>query len=168
MEASGTGNMKFAMNGALTIGTLDGANVEIRDAVHPENFFLFGLTVEQVRATWAAGYNPRHLYETIPALRNVIDALYSGQFSHGDHELFRPLLDSLVYHDKYLLFADYESYIHCQDQVAEAFRDQEAWSRMSILNAARMGPFSSDRSIADYCRLVWNIQRAAAPLAQTA
>ena len=168
MEASGTGNMKFAMNGALTIGTLDGANVEIREAVHAENFFLFGLTVEQVRATWAAGYNPRHLYESIPALRNVIDALYSGQFSRGDHELFRPLLDSLVYHDPYLLFADYESYIHCQDQVAEAFRDQEAWARMSILNAARMGPFSSDRSIADYCRMVWNIQRAAAPLVQTA
>jgi len=168
MEASGTGNMKFAMNGALTIGTLDGANVEIREAVHPENFFLFGLTVEQVRATWAAGYNPRHLYETIPALRSVIDALYSGQFSRGDHELFRPLLDSLVYHDPYLLFADYESYIHCQDQVAEAFRDQETWAKMSILNAARMGPFSSDRSIADYCHLIWGIQRAAAPLVQSA
>src|SRR5208337_1123039 len=167
-EASGTGNMKFAMNGALTIGTLDGANVEIREAVHAENFFLFGLTVEQVRATWAAAYNPRHLYESIPALRSVIDALYSGQFSRGDHELFRPLLDSLVYHDPYLLFADYESYIHCQDQVAEAFRDQEAWAKMSILNAARMGPFSSDRSIADYCRLVWGIQRAAAPLVQSA
>ncbi len=168
MEASGTGNMKFAMNGALTIGTLDGANVEIREAVHAENFFLFGLTVEQVRATWGAGYNPRNLYETIPALRSVIDALYSGQFSRGDHELFRPLLDSLVYHDPYLLFADYESYIHCQDQVAEAFRDREAWSRMSILNAARMGPFSSDRSIAEYCRMVWGIHPASAPLTQTA
>ncbi len=168
MEASGTGNMKFAMNGALTIGTLDGANVEIREAVHPENFFLFGLTVEQVRATWAAGYDPRHLYETIPALRSVIDAMYSGQFSRGDHDLFRPLLDSLIDHDPYLLFADYESYIHCQDQVAEAYRDQGAWAKMSILNTARMGFFSSDRSIADYCRLVWGIHPAAAPLVQSA
>jgi len=155
-EASGTGNMKFAMNGALTIGTLDGANVEIRDAVGHENFFLFGLTVDQVRASWAAGYHPRHFYETNPALRSVIDALYSGQFSDGDPELFRPLLDSLLYQDTYLLLADYESYIHCQDQVAEAFRSQEAWSRKSILNAARMGGFSSDRSIDEYCKKIWN------------
>jgi len=166
-EASGTGNMKFAMNGALTIGTLDGANVEIREAAGAENFFLFGLTVDQVRATWAAGYDPRQLYETIPALRSVIDALYSGQFSHGDRELFQPLLDSLLYRDAYLLLADYESYIHCQDQVAEAYRDQEAWSRMSILNAARMGAFSSDRAIDDYCRKIWDIHRATASIAQS-
>jgi starch phosphorylase len=166
-EASGTGNMKFAMNGALTIGTLDGANVEIREAVGAENFFLFGLTVEQVRATWAAGYNPRHFYETIPALRNVMDALYSGQFSHGDPGLFHPLLDSLLDHDAYLLFADYESYIHCHDQVAEAYRDHEAWARMSILNAARMGPFSSDRAIDEYCRKIWGIHRAVASIAQS-
>jgi starch phosphorylase len=165
-EASGTGNMKFAMNGALTIGTLDGANVEIREAVGAENFFLFGLTVEQVRATWAAGYNPRHFYETIPALRSVIDALYSGQFSNGERELFHPLLDSLLHQDSYLLLADYESYIHCHDQVAEAYRDQDAWSRMSILNAARMGAFSSDRAIADYCRKIWGIHPAAESIAQ--
>jgi starch phosphorylase len=168
-EASGTGNMKFAMNGALTIATLDGANVEIREAVGAENFFLFGLTVEQVRATWAAGYDPRHLYESIPALRSVIDALYSGQFSRGDHrELFHPLLDSLLYQDSYLLLADYESYIHCQDQVAEAYRDKEAWSRMSILNAARMGAFSSDRAIDDYCRKIWGIHHLSAPMVQSA
>jgi starch phosphorylase len=167
-EASGTGNMKFAMNGALTIGTLDGANVEIREAVGHENFFLFGLTVDQVRATWAAGYNPRHLYESIPALRSVIDALYSGQFSRGDRTLFRPLLDSLLYQDSYLLFADYESYIHCQDRVAEAYQDQIAWARMSILNAARMGPFSSDRSIDDYCCKIWNIHRVSVPQVQSA
>ena len=167
-EASGTGNMKFAMNGALTIATLDGANVEIREAVGAENFFLFGLTVEQVRATWAAGYDPRHLYESIPALRSVMDALYSGQFSHGDRELFHPLLDSLLGYDSYLLLADYESYVHCQDQVAEAYRDQEAWSRMSILNAARMGAFSSDRAVDDYCRKIWGIHHLAAPMVQSA
>jgi len=167
-EASGTGNMKFAMNGALTIGTLDGANVEIREAVGAENFFLFGLTVEQVRATWAAGYDPRHFYETIPALRSAIDALYSGQFSHGDRELFRPLLDALLYQDSYLLLADYESYIHCHDQVAEAYRDPEAWARMSILNAARMGTFSSDRAIDEYCRKIWGIHHLSAPLVQSA
>jgi starch phosphorylase len=167
-EASGTGNMKFAMNGALTICTLDGANVEIRDAVGAENFFLFGLTVKQVRATWAAGYDPHHVYETIPALRSVIDALYSGQFSRGDRELFHPLLDSLLYQDSFLLLADYESYIHCQDQVAEAYRDPEAWSRMSILNAARMGAFSSDRAIDEYCRKIWGIHHLSAPKVQSA
>ena len=161
--------MKFAMNGALTIATLDGANVEIREAVGAENFFLFGLTVEQVRATWAAGYDPRHLYESIPALRSVIDALYSGQFSRGDHrELFHPLLDSLLYQDSYLLLADYESYIHCQDQVAEAYRDKEGWSRMSILNAARMGAISSDPAIDDYCRKIWGIHHLSAPMVQSA
>ena len=163
-EASGTGNMKFAMNGALTIGTLDGANVEMREAVGHENFFLFGLTVDQVRATLAAGYNPRHYYETLPALRKVIDALYSGQFSRGNRDLFRPLLDSLLYQDSYLLLADYEAYIHCQDQVAEAYRDQAAWARMSILNAARMGYFSSDRSIAEYCKEIWGCHPLALPM----
>jgi starch phosphorylase len=162
-EASGTGNMKFAMNGALTIGTLDGANVEIRDSVGHENFFLFGLTVGEVRDTLAAGYNPRHLYESIPALHSVIDALYSGQFSRGDRELFRPLLDSLLNNDPFLLLADYESYISCQDRVAEAYRDEKAWSRMSILNAARMGVFSSDRSIREYCGEVWNIRPVSVP-----
>jgi glycogen phosphorylase len=161
-EASGTGNMKFALNGALTVGTLDGANVEIRNAVGPENFFLFGLTVDQVHEKRAAGYNPRHFYETIPALQRAIDALYSGQFSRGDQDLYRPLLDSLMDRDPYLLFADFESYIHCQDQVAEAFQNQEAWARTSILNTARMGNFSSDRSIEQYCRKIWNIPSASA------
>jgi starch phosphorylase len=166
-EASGTGNMKFAMNGALTIGTLDGANVEIREAVGPENFFLFGLTVDQVHATWAAGYHPHDLYESIPNLHGVIDALYSGQFSQGDRNLFRSLLDSLLYQDSYLLFADYESYIRCQDTVAEAYRDQVTWARMSILNAARMGYFSSDRSIEEYCNKIWNIEAMSAQLVQS-
>ncbi len=167
-EASGTGNMKFAMNGALTIGTLDGANVELREAVGHENFFLFGLTVDQVHTTRASGYNPRHLYESIPTLRGVIDALYSGQFSRGDRDLFRPLLDSLLYQDSYLLFADYESYIHCQDRVAEAYQDQGAWARMSILNAARMGYFSSDRSVEEYSNKIWNIHGVSVPQVQSA
>jgi len=156
------------MNGALTIGTLDGANVEIRDAVRHENFFLFDLTVEEVEATLSAGYNLRHLYETIPAFRSVIDALYSGQFSRGDHDLFRPLLDSLLGYDPYLLFADYESYVRCQDQVAEAYRNQAAWSRMSILNTARMGAFSSDHSIDEYRHKISNIHQVSVPIAQSA
>ena len=156
-EASGTGNMKFAMNGAITIGTLDGANVEIREAVGAENFFLFGLTASQVGATLAAGYHPWDLYQSNAGLREAIDSVASGQFSHGDRELFRPLTDSLLQHDPYLLFADYQAYIDCQDQVAKAYVDQESWSRMSILNASRMGKFSSDRSITQYCEDIWNV-----------
>lgn len=157
-EASGTGNMKFAMNGALTIGTLDGANVEILEEVGAENFFLFGLTASEVYAQKAAGYNPREYYENDPELKLVIDRLASGFFSHGDTELFRPLIDNLMYSDPYLLFADYRSYVDCQDQVSAAYRDQERWTRMSILNTARMGKFSSDRSIRDYCNDIWHIQ----------
>jgi starch phosphorylase len=162
-EASGTGNMKFAMNGALTIGTLDGANVEIREAVGPENFFLFGLTVDQVRATQAAEYHPYDIYQSNAVLREVIDDVASGRFSRGDRELFRPLLDSLMHYDPYLLFADYQPYIDCQDDVARAYRDPEGWSRMSILNAARMGKFSSDRSITDYSEGIWDIAVKAVP-----
>jgi len=161
-EASGTGNMKFAMNGALTIGTLDGANVEMRDAVGHENFFLFGLTTDQVKAKIAEGYHPRTVYESNPFLRQVIDGLASGQFSHGDRNLFRPLLDQLLEHDPYLLFADYQSYIDCQDRVSETYRDQETWSRMAILNAAKMGNFSSDRSIREYSHSIWRVDRLTA------
>ena len=157
-EASGTGNMKFSMNGALTIGTLDGANIEIREEVGAENFFLFGLTADQVRATLAGGYHPGEIYQSNATLREVIDSISSGQFSRGDRNLFRPLLDSLLQHDTYLLFADYQSYMDCQDKVAKVYRDQEKWSRMSILNAARMGKFSSDRSIRQYCEDIWNIK----------
>jgi len=158
-EASGTGNMKFAMNGALTIGTLDGANVEIRDAVGHENFFLFGLTAPQVEATKSAGYQPRAIYETNPALREVVDSIANGQFSHGDRDLFRPLVDGLLNSDPYLLFADYQSYVDCQEQVSAAFHDQEKWTRMSIYNAVRMGRFSSDRAIEEYCRKIWGVSR---------
>jgi glycogen phosphorylase len=158
-EASGTGNMKFAMNGALTIGTLDGANVEIRDAVGHENFFLFGLTADQVQSKLSEGYHPRGIYESNPVLREVIDGIGSGQFSRGDRGLFRPLVDQLLNSDPYLLFADYQSYVDCQDRVSETYRDQETWSKMAILNTARMGQFSSDRSIREYSEKIWRVGR---------
>ncbi len=154
-EASGTGNMKFAMNGALTIGTLDGANVEIREEVGAENFFLFGLTAEEVYAKRAAGYNPREYYDTNAELRLAIDRIASGFFSHGNPDLFQPLVNNLLDRDEYLLMADYQAYIDCQEQVGLAFRDQNHWTRMSILNVARMGKFSSDRSIGDYQNDFW-------------
>jgi starch phosphorylase len=157
-EASGTGNMKFAMNGALTIGTLDGANVEIREAVGAENFFLFGLTVDGIRALRTAGYRPRELYLNDPELRSVIDALADGTFSRGDAALFRPIVDSLLGEDPWLLLADFGSYLEAQARVERAYLDPERWTRMSILNTARMGRFSSDRSIAEYCRDVWRVE----------
>jgi glycogen phosphorylase len=156
-EASGTGNMKFAMNGALTIGTMDGANIEIRDAVGHENFFLFGLTAEEVGKLKASGYIPRSTYEANPALREAIDLIDSGFFSNGDRELFRPLVESLLNRDDYMLLADYQAYVDCQQRVSEAYRDQKNWTRMSILNSARVGRFSSDRSIREYCRDIWNV-----------
>ncbi|MGR3274895.1 glycogen/starch/alpha-glucan phosphorylase [Acaryochloris marina NIES-2412] len=157
-EASGTGNMKFALNGALTIGTLDGANVEIREEVGEDNFFLFGLTTEEVYHKRAHGYRSRDYYHTNAELKLAIDRISSGFFSQGDAELFRPLVDDLLNQDQYFLCADYASYIACQDQVAAVYKDQTKWTRMSILNAARMGKFSSDRSIADYCRDIWKIE----------
>ncbi len=156
-EASGTGNMKFAMNGALTIGTLDGANVEIREAVGADNFFLFGLTVEEVQAKKASGYHPWDYYNSNSELKLAIDRIASGFFSHGDTNLFKPLVDSLLYQDQYLLFADYQSYVDCQDLVSRAYRDRDHWTRMSILNVARMGYFSSDRSIRDYQQNIWKV-----------
>ncbi|MGK7886268.1 MAG: glycogen/starch/alpha-glucan phosphorylase [Crocosphaera sp.] len=163
-EASGTGNMKFSMNGALTIGTLDGANVEIREEVGAENFFLFGLTTPEVLNLKAQGYVPRRYYASIPELRGVLDLIESGFFSHGDPELFKPIVDNLMYEDPYLLLADYKSYIECQDKVSQAYKDQENWSKMSILNVARMGKFSSDRSIQDYCDKIWNASPVAIQL----
>lgn len=157
-EASGTGNMKFSMNGALTIGTLDGANVEIREAVGPENFFLFGLTAEEVADLKARGYNPRSYYESNQELREALDLIGSGHFSNGDRDLFRPLVDSLLTRDDYLLLADYQAYLDCQEQVSRAYLNQKQWTRMSILNVARMGHFSSDRSIRQYCNDIWQVK----------
>ena len=154
-EASGTGNMKFAMNGALTIGTLDGANIEIREEVGADNFFLFGLTAHEVERKKAEGYSPRKWYESNPSLREVLDSLSNGEFSHGDRSLFEPLIQSLLTHDEYMLLADYQSYIDCEDRVDLAYQDADHWTRMSILNVARIGKFSSDRAIRDYCAEIW-------------
>jgi len=150
--------MKFAMNGALTIGTLDGANVEIREEVGAENFFLFGLTAAEVSALKAKGYNPWDYYNTNAELRQVIDRIASGYFSPGNPDLFRPIVDSLLHRDEYLHLADYQSYIDCQEQVVAAYRDQEKWTLMSILNAARTGKFSSDRTIEEYCQEIWHVE----------
>jgi starch phosphorylase len=155
-EASGTGNMKFSLNGALTVGTLDGANVEIREEVGEENFFLFGLNAQEVHDLKTGGYETRSWYEGNPDLREVIDRIAAGDFSGGDRELFRPLVDQLLSRDDYLLLADYQAYIDCQDRIDAAYRDQERWTAMSILNVARMGKFSSDRSIRDYSEMIWH------------
>ena len=157
-EASGTGNMKFALNGALTIGTLDGANVEIREEVRAENFFLFGLTADEVEKAKAGGYRPRDYYNQNLMLREVIDFVASGALSRGDRELFRPIVENLLDHDPFLLFADYQAYIKTQERVSALWCDSQAWTRSSILNTARMGKFSSDRSIRDYCERVWEIE----------
>ncbi|MGD1804571.1 glycogen/starch/alpha-glucan phosphorylase [Dapis sp. BLCC M126] len=157
-EASGTGNMKFSLNGALTIGTLDGANIEIREAVGAENFFLFGLTVEEVKALKYRGYNPEQYYTSNKELRQVIDRIASGYFSPGKPNLFQPLVASLLGKDEYMLLADYQSYIDCQERVNEAYRDPEYWTRMSIINSINMGKFSADRTIWEYCQEIWNVE----------
>ncbi|MEX2088543.1 MAG: glycogen/starch/alpha-glucan phosphorylase [Bacteroidota bacterium] len=157
-EASGTGNMKFSLNGALTIGTLDGANIEIREEVGEENFFLFGLTADEVRKAKTDGYQPARYVEANSDLRSILDMLASGWFSRNDANLFRPLLDSLLYHDEYMLLADYQSYIECQDRVSATYVDEEQWTRKSILNVARIGKFSSDRSIREYCEKIWDVK----------
>jgi len=156
-EASGTGNMKFALNGALTVGTMDGANIEIRERVGHENFFLFGLTAEEVFALKESGYNPGQYYEENDELKAAIDAIAEGIFSGGDMEMFKPIVESLLQHDEYLLLADYESYIECQEKAAEAYQDQQWWTKASILNVARCGFFSSDRSIREYCEEIWEV-----------
>lgn len=155
-EASGTGNMKFSMNGALTIGTLDGANVEIREEVGPDNFFLFGLTANQVYEMKTQGYNPSGYYRANTELRGVLDLISSGCFSPDNPDLFKPIVDSILYSDEYMLAADYQSYLDAQDLAGRTFKDQEKWTRMSILNVARIGKFSSDRSIREYCEKVWD------------
>jgi starch phosphorylase len=157
-EASGTGNMKFSMNGALTIGTLDGANVEIREEVGEENFFLFGLTAAEVHKIKFQGYNPQEYYSSDSELKKAIDLISSGYFSRGDGTLFKPLVDSLLYHDEYLVLADYQSYVECQERVSQAYLNKDRWNRMSVLNVARMGKFSSDRSIREYCEDIWKVK----------
>jgi len=155
-EASGTGNMKLTLNGALTIGTLDGANVEIHRLVGDDHFFLFGLDEPQVDALGAAGYRAGAYYESNPALRHALDAVASGVFSGGDRAAFAPLVDSLRYDDQYRVLADYQSYIDAQDRVEHAYRDPRGWTRSAVLNVARSGFFSSDRAIRDYNDRIWH------------
>jgi glycogen phosphorylase len=155
-EASGTGNMKFALNGAITIGTLDGANIELREEVGSENFFVFGLTTDQVSTLKRNGYYPWEYYSANAELREAIDRIASGYFSSGDPGAFRPIVDELLQRDEYLLLADYQSYLDCQEQVSQAYQDPDYWTRMSILNLARIGKFSSDRTIREYCQDIWH------------
>jgi starch phosphorylase len=158
MEASGTGNMKLAMNGALTIGTLDGANIEIRDAVGAENFFLFGLTAKEVVQRKRQGLPGRVAYEADEELRQAIDLIASGFFSPEERDLFRPLIDELLGRDEYLVTVDFPAYSTCQRAVEQAYRDTHAWSRMSALNIARVGAFSSDRTVSEYARDIWGVE----------
>lgn len=157
-EASGTGNMKFALNGALTIGTLDGANIEIRRAVGEENFFLFGMTAQEVMKLKAEGYKPWEVYQANSELKGVIDAIRAGVFSPDDPHRFDSLVDSLLNHDPFMLLADFQSYAECQQQVDKAYRDRDHWLTMSILNTARTGIFSSDRTIQQYCEEIWGVE----------
>ena len=157
MEASGTGNMKLALNGALTIGTLDGANIEIRDRVGADNFFEFGLSAAEAIAVKEGGYDPRSYYEADEELRAVIDAIAAGRYSRGDQDLFAPIVDELLHHDQYLTMADYRSYADRQDDVDRAYGDVATWTRSSILNTARCGFFSSDRAIRQYCEEIWGV-----------
>jgi len=156
-EASGTGNMKFALNGALTIGTLDGANVEIREEVCADNFFLFGLTAEQVFECQSQGYRPHAIYERNSALHEVIDFIAAGGLSNGERDVFRPLVDNLLQNDPFLVLADYQAYVDCQEQISARWQNPEMWTRQSILTVSRMGKFSSDRAIREYAEHIWQI-----------
>jgi len=157
-EASGTGNMKLALNGAVTVGTLDGANIEIRDRVGAGNFFLFGLTAGEAAALLQAGYSPRTYYDGDGELKAAVDAVASGAFSAGDRQAFEPVIAALLNRDEYMVLADYRSYIDCHDRTRAAWADQGRWTRMSILNTARSGFFSSDRTVRDYCRDIWHAE----------
>jgi len=157
-EASGTGNMKFALNGALTIGTLDGANIEIKEQVGAENIFIFGHTAAEIHAMEKGGYSPYSYYESNPDLKNAIDMIQNGYFSPSDPTLFQPIVNSLLEHDSYFLLADYASYVACQEKVASAYRDQDAWTVKSIYNVANMGIFSSDRAVKQYADEIWHVK----------
>jgi starch phosphorylase len=155
-EASGTGNMKFALNGALTIGTMDGANVEICEEVGRDNIFIFGMSTAEVREL-KQHYQPWSFVQSNPELRRVLDMISNGSFSPADPYLFKPIIDALLGHDEYMLLADYPSYIECQDRVSAAYADVAGWTKKSILNVARMGKFSSDRTIQEYARDIWGV-----------
>jgi starch phosphorylase len=162
-EASGTGNIKLALNGALTIGTLDGANIEIREHVGAENFFLFGMTADQALARRASGYDPQAVCQADPELAQAMEAIAGGRFCDGDTQRFAPLVESVLGRDEYLTLADYRAYVDCQDAVEKVWLNRERWTRMSILNTARCGSFSSDRTIQDYCREIWKVDPVPVP-----
>jgi len=155
MEASGTGNMKLSLNGALTVGTLDGANVEIMQQVGEENIFIFGLTADQVAAKRSAGYDPQQAIAESPRLASALEAVSSGMFSGGDTDRYRPLLDGLYHGDYFMLAADFDDYLRAQRDVGAAYRDPQRWFRAAVLNTAGMGFFSSDRTIRSYDREIW-------------
>ena len=158
-EASGTGNMKFALNGALTVGTLDGANIEIREEVGPENIFIFGLTAEEAEyEKLHKSRTPYQIYLSDKRIKEVIDSISTGVFSKGDKKLFKPIVDGLLSeHDPYLLLLDLQAYLECQEEISKAFRDKKLWTEKSIINVARMGKFSSDRTIKEYAKEIWGI-----------
>lgn len=157
LEASGTGNMKFALNGALTIGTDDGANVEIRKLVGDENFFLFGMDEPEVAALKDKGYDPADYYTNNAELHKALDTIANGTFSGGDRTVFEPIVSNLLHEDRFMVLADYDAYVKAQDRVDEEYRNQDEWSRKAILNIARSGYFSSDRSIQDYLDRIWHV-----------
>ena len=154
-DRSGTGNLKFAMNGALTIGTLDGANVEIRERVGEENFFLFGKTESEVAELWKNGYHPRNFMS--PEVWEAINLVRGGHFSQGDKDKFEPLVQNLILHDPFCVMADFDDYMRAQQEVSGRWKDKDDWNTMSLLNIAGSGFFSSDRSIKEYCDMIWRI-----------
>ena len=155
--------MKMMLNGAVTIGTLDGANIEIRDLVGEDHFFLFGLKTEEVFARKAQGYFPMQEYQRSLELQKALEAIRTGLFSPGHTDLFRQLIDGLLYDDEFMVLADYASYVACQDQVDRAYQDADGWTRSAILNTARCGFFSSDRAVREYTEKIWKTEPA--PLA---
>jgi starch phosphorylase len=157
-EASGTGNMKFQLNGSLTIGTLDGANVEMREEMGPENIFIFGMTVEEVEALGKKGYNPKDFYEKLPELKQCLDQIAGGFFSPEDPNMFKDIANSIMHHDRFMLCADFESYIKCQERVSQMYSNQDEWMKMCLMNIAASGKFSSDRTIEQYAREIWGCE----------
>jgi len=159
-EASGTGNMKFMLNGAVTIGTWDGANIEIAEQVGPENIFVFGLKAHEIDELWARGYNPRDYLQKNPLLEEAFRLVQEDFFSQFEFKIFKPLCDSLLWHDRFLVFADFEDYLFTQDRVSEVYKDAAAWTRMSIMNTARSGVFSSDSTVRQYADEIWKVEHA--------
>jgi len=162
-EASGTGNMKFAVNGALTIGTLDGANIEMRDEVGNENIFIFGLTADEASTTRTNGYKPWNIYQSNAELKQTLDMIANGYFSPDAQDRFRPIFDDLTHNDRFLLLGDYGAYVACQDRVDELYRNPDEWARRAILNVAGMGALSSDRSISEYAERIWDVKAVKGP-----